>query len=142
LESGTLNAIGIAGLGAAVNRLLSEGLPSIRARKKALVRQFMEGAADIPGVVLYGASDPVDNAGVISLNLNGIVCSELGLILDRAYGILTRTGLHCAPAAHKTIGSFPQGTVRFSVGAYTSAEDITATLRALKIIAAAAAENA
>ena len=113
----------------------------IREHKKNLIRQFIEGAGNIPGVTLYGSSDPVDNAGVISLNLNGVVCSELGMVLDQAYGILTRTGLHCAPAAHKTIGTFPQGTVRFSVSAFTTTEEIDTTLNALRAIAAASSET-
>ena len=141
LESGTINAIGIAGLGASVSWLLSEGLPRIREHKKNLIRQFIEGASNIPGITLYGSSNPVDNAGVVSLNLNGVVRSELGMVLDQAYGILTRTGLHCAPAAHKTIGTFPQGTVRFSVSAFTTTEEIDITLHALRAIAAASSET-
>jgi selenocysteine lyase/cysteine desulfurase len=84
---------------------------------------------------VFGPADPAANAGVVSLNIAGVVCSEAGLVLDRAFGILTRTGLHCAPAAHMSIGTFPLGTVRFSVSRFTTSEEIDQVVSALAQIA-------
>ena len=134
LESGTLNAVGLAGLAAAVEALESEW-ESVRVRKKELLRRLLDGLAAIPGVILYGPAKAERNAGVVSINIRGAVCSEVGLALDQAFGILTRTGLHCAPSAHRTIGSLPQGTVRFSIGAATTLADIEAALTAVRLIA-------
>lgn len=135
LESGTLNAIGIAGLGAAVAKLNAGGLDGIRWHKRELMAKLIAGLQDIRGITIYGARTPAHNAGVISINMAGMVCSEVGLVLDRVFGIMTRTGLHCAPAAHKTLGTFPQGTVRLSVGPFTTAAEIDQTLNALSQIA-------
>lgn len=138
LESGTINAIGIAGLGAAINSLQSVGLENIRLHKRQMMQAFLDGLNNIDNIEIYGAKQPQYNAGVISLNIRGVVCSETGLVLDRLFGILTRTGLHCAPAAHKTMGTFPQGTVRFSIGRFTTLAEINETLAALGEIAAKA----
>jgi cysteine desulfurase family protein len=135
LESGTLNAVGIAGLGAAVAEIAKTGIDRIAAHKQALVAMLAAGAAAIPGVTVYGPADPAANAGVVSLNIAGLVCSEAGLALDRAFGIMTRTGLHCAPAAHRTVGTFPQGTVRLSVSQFTTEEEIRQVVSALAKIA-------
>lgn len=135
LESGTLNAIGIAGLGAAVAELVKTGIDNIAAHKRSLVAALLRGAGAIPGITVYGPADPAANAGVVSLNFDGVVCSEAGLALDRAFGILTRTGLHCAPAAHRTIGTVPRGTVRFSVSQFTTKEEIDQVVCALAQIA-------
>jgi cysteine desulfurase family protein len=136
LESGTLNAIGIAGLGAAVAELNETGVATITAHKQLLVRKLLAGLAAIPAVEIYGPHDARDNAGVVSINVSGLVCSEVGLALDRVFGIMTRTGLHCAPAAHKTLGTFPQGTVRLSVSRFTTTAEIDQVLDALAQIAA------
>lgn len=134
LESGTLNAIGIAGLGEAVKPEILRQEES-KNKKQSLLRLFMEGLAEIPGVLVYGPQEPSHNAGVISINIKGAVCSEIGLALDQRFGILTRTGLHCAPSAHRTIGTFPQGTVRFSLGAQNNQEEIEQALAAIRMIA-------
>jgi len=131
LESGTLNAIGIAGLGAAVRELEKSGVAQAAAHKQHLVRAFCRELAVLPGVKVFGPADPAFNAGVVSVSLAGLVCSEVGLALDKVFGILTRTGLHCAPAAHKTTGSFPQGTVRFSFGRFNTAAEVALAASAL-----------
>lgn len=138
LESGTLNAVGIAGLGAAVAQLERVGLAQVRARKRALVAALYRGLAAISGVRLYGPADPAANAGVVPFNIDGLVCSEVGLVLDRVFGVLTRTGLHCAPAAHKTLGTFPQGTVRLSVSQFTTDDEVAQVIDAVRQVAAKA----
>lgn len=138
LECGTLNAVGIAGLGAAVAQLNAVGLAKIRSHKQALLAALYKGLTAIDGLKLYGPDNPADNAGVVSFNIKGLVCSEVGLVLDRVFGVLTRTGLHCAPAAHKTLGTFPQGTVRLSVSQFTTDDEVAQTIDAVRQIAAKA----
>lgn len=136
LESGTLNGVGLAGLNAALLTVIHD-LPAIKKNKQELLQFFIDGLQEIAGVVIYGSTCARQNAGVVSVNIAGAVCSEIGLALDKAFSILTRTGLHCAPSAHKTLGTYPVGTVRFSVGAATTLQDIETALRAIRQIAAA-----
>jgi len=89
----------------------------------------------IPGITVYGTKDAGTSAGVVSLNMEGLDNGTLSLILEQAYGIMTRSGLHCAPLAHKTIGTFPEGTLRFSFGLTNTEEDIDAILAALQEVA-------
>jgi cysteine desulfurase family protein len=136
LESGTLNVAGIAGLNAGVRFLSDVGIATVQAHEHELVEHFINGIAKIPGVVLYGPSDPTRRCGVVSFNLAGAVPSEIGLILDQSFGIMARTGLHCAPSAHKTLGTFPAGTVRFSFGWFNTRAEVDLALNALTQIAA------
>lgn len=133
-ESGTLNVVGIAGLGAAVEYLLERGVAAIHEHELALVKRFLEGAAEQPGVVVYGSPDVSGRIGVLSFNLAGISPSRAGLLLDRGFGIMTRIGLHCAPAAHKTIGTFDEGTVRFGFSCFNTVDEVDAALAALRQI--------
>jgi selenocysteine lyase/cysteine desulfurase len=92
------------------------------------------GLAQIPGIILYGPTDRRKCIGTLSFNVQEVDCSEVAHILDKAYGIAVRAGLHCAPAAHRTIGTFPSGTVRVSVGPYNTEEDIHTLIRAVSEI--------
>ncbi|MFQ5923413.1 MAG: aminotransferase class V-fold PLP-dependent enzyme, partial [Anaerolineales bacterium] len=112
-ESGTLNVVGLAGLAAGVRFITEKGISNIAAHERALVAQFIAGAQDIPGLVLYGPTDTERRCAVVSFNLEGLLPSEVGQLLDQEFGILSRVGLHCAPGAHRTLGTFPRGTVRF-----------------------------
>jgi cysteine desulfurase family protein len=138
-ESGTLNVAGIAGLGAGVRHLLEVGLDHVAAHERTLVERFRLGANDIPGVVLYGPSDPATRCGVVSFNVTGLASSEVGTLLDRDFDILSRVGLHCSPASHRTIGTFPTGTVRFGFGLSNTPDEVDAALDALQEIASWAA---
>jgi len=135
-ESGTLNTPGIAGLKAGVEFVQSTGLAAIREHKEALVLQLLEGLAAIPGITLYGPGAKVARGAVVSFNVDGMDPSHIGYRLDQEYDIAVRVGLHCAPLAHRTIGSYPVGTVRVSPGFFTSGQDITAFLAAIRAIAA------
>ena len=135
LESGTLNAVGIAGLGAALADLTDFGVPNVLAHEQKLIGLFRNGLREIPGVELYGPESPQEAVGVLSLNIGDLPCEEVGVRLERDFGILTRTGLHCAPAAHRTIGTFGRGTVRFSVIRFTTEDDIRAALAAVAELA-------
>ncbi|MFC2010830.1 aminotransferase class V-fold PLP-dependent enzyme [Chloroflexota bacterium] len=134
-ESGTANSIGISGLGAGLKYIFSEGLESIRTHEQDLIDRLIEGLSHISGITLFVAKDPFKQAPVISLNIKGYEPGEVGAILDQAFDIKVRTGLHCAPAAHKTFGTFPLGTVRLSPGYFNTAEEIDLTLEAVKKIA-------
>jgi len=129
-ESGTLNGPGIAGLEAGVRFVMERGIEAIRAHEIALARRLVEGLGNIPGVRLYGPNDWGKRSAVVSFTSDRYQTSEIGFRLDEEFGILCRVGLHCAPAAHRTIGSFPGGTVRFAPGAQTTAGEIDAAVTA------------
>ena len=135
LESGTLNAIGLAGLGAALADLNAFVVGNVLQHEQKLLRRFREGLRELPQILVYGPDDPAESVGVLSLNVAGISCDEVGVRLEQQFGILTRTGLHCAPAAHRSIGTLAKGTVRFSVSRFTTEAEIDAALAALAIIA-------
>jgi len=135
-ESGTPNTVGIAGLGAGVRFILSQGLVDIRAKEKGLTQILLEGLQSIPGVVVYGCRDPYNQVAICSFNLDGLTPSEVSMALDEEFGIMCRPGLHCAPAAHQTIKTFPQGTVRLSPGFFTTEKEIAQALKAVEKIAA------
>ena len=131
-ESGTPNIVGIAGLRAAIHWLENRGIETIEAHKKELYRALTEGLSGIPGVKLYGPLDPDRAMAIVAMTVDGRRVSEIGLKLDEEHGILSRVGLHCAPAAHKTIGSFPEGTVRLAPGVFTTMDDIRTTIQAIE----------
>jgi cysteine desulfurase family protein len=152
-ESGTLNVIGIAGLGAGLAWLLKRGVDAIMEHDRGLLELFVEQVRGDERFTLYGPAGrerfqktgTTDThalsegrgaqTGVLSLNLAGQSPSRAGELLDREFGVQTRIGLHCAPRAHKTIGSFPEGTVRFSWGPFVRERDVLRACRALREIA-------
>jgi selenocysteine lyase/cysteine desulfurase len=140
-ESGTLNLAGIAGLGAAVRFLLEIGIEAIRAHERKLIAQVLAGASEVSGLTLYGPKDAALQCGLVSFNIEGALSSEVGLILDQSFGIMARTGLHCAPSAHLTLGTFSKGTVRFSFSWFNTPAEIEKGLEALRQIAAWAARG-
>lgn len=135
LESGTLNAIGIAGLGASLAALAEFGVENVLAHERKLMKLFRDGLKELSDIEVYGPENTAESVGVLSLNVASRPCEEVGMELERDFDILTRTGLHCAPAAHRTIGTFGRGTVRFSVSRFNTESDIHAALEALSRIA-------
>ncbi|MCR1934946.1 aminotransferase class V-fold PLP-dependent enzyme [Clostridium tepidum] len=133
-ESGTMNTPGIAGLLAGIEYINKEGLNTIKEREEYLCKEFINGLLNIKSIKIYGPLDASLRTATISINSSKIDNSELGFLLDNEFGIMVRTGLHCAPLAHKTIGSFPQGTLRFSFGAFNDIKDINYALYALNNI--------
>jgi cysteine desulfurase / selenocysteine lyase len=134
-ESGTANLMGIAGLSAGIDWINQYGQDAIRDHQKRLAAALIEGLSVIPGVCTYGPLDPEKILAIISFTVKNKTVSEVGFRLDEEYGVLTRVGLHCAPAAHRTLGSFPEGTVRLSTGYSNSLEDIQKTLEAVSRVA-------
>jgi cysteine desulfurase/selenocysteine lyase len=130
-ESGTSNLVGIAGLHAGIRWVKDRGIDTIRAHLKELTSALLGGLSELPEVKVYGPLDANSTVGVVSIAVPRKRVSEVGLRLDEEYGILCRVGLHCAPAAHRTMGSFPEGTVRLAPGAFTTMDDIRTTIRAI-----------
>mgnify|MGYP006280037173 CR=1 FL=1 len=133
-ESGTLNGPGIAGLGAGVDYVLRTGIDTIRRRGREMSALLLDTVGRIDGVCCYGPPDPAQRLPTLSITVDGRDNGTVARLLDERYGICTRMGLHCAPNAHRTIGTFPEGTVRISPGLFSSREDIEHVARALKEI--------
>lgn len=135
LESGTPNSVGIAGLGVALSYLLRRGVAAVRARETALLEELFDGMKEIPRVTVSGPRDPALCASVVSFTVEGMDPAEVSRRLESGYGILVRAGLHCSPGAHRTQGTFPEGTVRVSPGPFTTGREIALFLSALRSIA-------
>ncbi len=140
-ESGTLNSVGIAGLGAGIKFILEKGLNNIVKHENDLIQQLIEGLSVIPGIQIYKAMDGAVQVPVVSINIDGYDPGEVGVILDQAFEIKVRTGLHCSPAAHKSIGTYPKGTIRLSPGYFSTEGEIEITLQVIRKIALAKTGN-
>ncbi len=135
-ESGTLNAPGIAGLGAGVRFLLEQGVGTLREKESALANRLLEGISQISGITVFGPPAGRLRTGVVSLVVDGMEPTQTAAILDDAFDIAVRAGLHCAPDTHRMLGTLETGgTVRFSIGAFNTEEEIDLCLEALRSIA-------
>jgi selenocysteine lyase/cysteine desulfurase len=137
-ESGTMNTPAIAGLKAGVEFIRETGIDSIRNHEAALVARLREGLGEIPGVALFGPVLQEAHCGPVSFTVAGYDPAQIAFLLDRDYEISVRAGLHCAPLAHRTIGTSPAGTVRVSPGYFNTAGEIESFLLALRDIVATA----
>jgi len=133
-ESGTANAVGLAGLQASLHWLLGRGVENIRRHEMALTAQLVSGLEDVEGITLYGPHKPEKQTATAAFNIEGLEPSAAGQMLDERFEILCRVGLHCAPAAHRTLGSFPDGSVRFGMGAFTTPKEVDAALQAVSAV--------
>lgn len=133
-ESGTPNLPGIYGWEAALAYVEKQGVDALREREMALCQRFLDGLEQIPGAVLCGTKDWNRRVGVISVDFPDLDNGEASFRLETGFGILTRCGLHCAPSAHKTLNTFPRGTVRFSLGFSSTEADVDAALAAIRAI--------
>mgnify|MGYP005839891429 CR=1 FL=1 len=134
-ESGTPNGPGIAGLGAGVRFLLARGIDSVREHELRLMQTLINGLREVPKICLFGPDDAVGRVAIASVTVAGRPVSEIGQRLEEEFGVLCRVGLHCAPAAHATIGTFPEGTVRLAPGVFTTTRDIEVAIDGLRRIA-------
>jgi cysteine desulfurase/selenocysteine lyase len=135
LEAGTINAFGLAGLAAGVQFIKQEGLDNIGSKEKALTRRLVEGLKEIKGVEVYGPRQIELRSSVVSFNIKSLDGAEVAAVLDEQFDVLTRPGIHCAPLAHETIGTFPLGAVRMSVGYFNTEDEIDQAINAISIIA-------
>ena len=135
-EPGTPNLPGIYGWEAALEYLQAVTVEAVAQHDRALSARFLKGLSSIQGIRLAGPASPEGRVGVISLDFTGLDNGDAAFRLETEFGILTRCGLHCAPSAHKTLGTFPQGTVRFSFGWSSTEADVDRALEAIAAVSA------
>jgi len=134
-ESGTPNVVGLAGLAASVQWLQTTGIAAIRTKEQALTRRCINGLRAIDGVRIYGPGDAERQVANVCFTVRNADAGAVARILDERFGVLCRAGLHCSPSAHRTMGTFPNGTVRFSIGYFTTEDDVDAAVSAVESIA-------
>ena len=133
-EAGTLNLPGIIGLNEGLSYIESQGMENIHNHELALTKAFLEGLQSITGVNIIGKQDILDRTAVVSITIDDMDPASIAYELESIYRIMTRVGLHCAPRAHQTLGTYPEGTVRFSFGYTNTYEDVKSALSALNRI--------
>lgn len=133
-EAGTMNLPGIIGLHRALEYLEETGLLAVRQKEEKLTKQFLTGLKEIPGIRIIGKEDTKGRTAVVSIQSDNVDEAVLAYELDAEYHIMTRVGMHCAPNAHKTLKTFPEGTVRFSFGYRNTEQEIELALRAVREI--------
>lgn len=133
-EAGTLNLPGIIGLNEGLSYIESVGMKNIHNHELALTKTFLEGLRSITGVNIIGKQDIQDRTAVVSITIDGMDPASIAYELESTYHIMTRVGLHCAPRAHQTLGTYPEGTVRFSFGYANTLEEVDIALSALHTI--------
>lgn len=130
-ESGTLNLPGIIGLNEGLAYIESQGMENIHNHELVLTQSFLEGLQSIDVVNIVGKQDIQDRTAVVSITIDSMDPASIAYELESTYHIMTRVGLHCAPRAHQTLGTYPEGTVRFSFGYANTHEDVVSALSAL-----------
>jgi len=133
-EAGTLNLPGIMGLHRSLNYLEEVGIDQIREKELKLTLQFIDAVSKIKGIRIIGKTTCENRSAVVSLQTTNLDEAILAFRLDQEYQIMTRVGMHCAPNAHKTLGTFPEGTIRFSFGHSNTEEEVNYTIKAIKEI--------
>lgn len=135
IESGTLNTPGLAGLAEGVRFILKTGVDSILNKKKSLISDLYEGLASHNKIKIYSPSNKDNNSGIIAFLIENMDSSEIANLLDERYHIAVRPGFHCAPLAHKALGTEKTGLVRLSPGYFTTKEEIQYTIDSIKEMA-------
>ncbi len=130
-ESGTMNLPGIIGLHAALTYIGQVGISEIHRKKMELTGYFLERVKEFGGVRIAGKQDTHDRVAVVSLDFTENDNAVVAFGLEREYGIMTRVGLHCAPLAHRSLHTWPQGTVRFAFSAHNTKEEIDRCIEAI-----------
>lgn len=133
-EAGTLNLPGIIGLNEGLSYIEAVGMKNIHNHELALTKTFLEGLRSITGINIISKQDIQDRTAVVSITIDGMDAASIAYELESKYHIMTRVGLQCAPRAHQTLGTYPEGTVRFSFGYANTLEDVGSALSALHTI--------
>lgn len=136
-EPGTMNIAGIIGFNEGLKWINEKGLENIAAHELALTRKFIDGIKPLENdgkIRILGMPSTEDRVGVVSIQTLQHDLADVAFKLDFEYGIMTRVGLHCAPNAHKTLGTYPTGTIRFSFGNFNTEEDVQTAVNALNEI--------
>lgn len=133
-ESGTLNLPGIIGLHQALVYLKEAGIDNMRKEKMEITKYFLDQVKEIDGVKVAGKKTVEGRLGVVSIDFEGFDNSIVSFYLSSKYKIMTRVGMHCAPRAHKTLKTFPQGTARFSFSHFNTKEEVDICINAIKTI--------
>jgi cysteine desulfurase/selenocysteine lyase len=130
-EAGTPNIVGLAGLAASVRYVLERGVERIRARERFLTQRLIDGLRQIPKLRVFGTRDAGRQTTAVSFTVDGQSVSEIAGRLDEEFEIMCRPGLHCAPEAHRTLGTLPHGTVRFAPGVFSNEGEIDEAIAAV-----------
>ena len=133
-EPGTQNTLGILSLAVSIEEILQAGIAKTRENERSCLTRFMAGLQNIPKVAPCGTLDPARSATLVSLQVKGHDAGEVSERLFEQHGIITRSGLHCSPLAHKTAGTYPAGTIRFSFGQGTTEAEVDTILEALSAL--------
>lgn len=134
-EAGTPNIVGLAGLAAGVRHVLGRGVEEIRAYERALTQRLIDGLRRIPRLQVRGTQDPSRQTAAVSFTIDGQSVSAMAHSLDERFGIMCRPGLHCAPQAHRTLGTLPDGTIRFAPGLFNNEDEIDEAIAAVAQLA-------
>ncbi|UUZ91312.1 aminotransferase class V-fold PLP-dependent enzyme [Paenibacillus sp. P25] len=134
-ESGTQNAVGIAGLSEGVKYILAETPGKIHRREWELTQRLMAGLMEIEGITMFGPDLGQNKTGIVSFNVGQADSSEIAFILDQSFDIAVRAGFHCTPLAHEMAGTLDRGAVRASVGAFTTEDEVDALIGAVRELA-------
>ncbi len=135
MEAGTINTPGIGGLGEGVEFIMEKGIKGIREHEESLTARIIDGLTAMEGVEIIGRPDPSTRVSLVSFNIRGMDPVEAGMRFDKEFSIMVRCGTHCAPEAHRTAGTYPQGAVRVSPGLFNTSSDIEEFLKALRAMA-------
>ena len=133
-EAGTLNLPGIIGLNEGLDYIESQGMENIHNHELVLTQSFLEGLQSIDGINIVGKQNIQDRTAVVSITIDGMDPANIAYELESTYHIMTRVGLHCAPRAHQTLRTYPEGTVRFAFGYANTHKDVESALSALNTI--------
>ncbi|WP_406541671.1 aminotransferase class V-fold PLP-dependent enzyme [Clostridium ljungdahlii] len=134
LEAGTLNVAGIVGLGEGIRYIYDLGVQKIRDKENEIIEYALKRLEEVPGIHIYGPKDAKKIVGVISFNIENMSGEDIAFKLDKEYDIMIRVGFHCAPTAHRIMGTYEIGAMRIGIGYFNEKQDIDALVNALKNI--------
>ena len=134
LEAGTLNVAGIVGLGEGIKYIYDLGVQKIRDKENEVIEYALKRLEEVPGIHIYGPKDAKKIVGVISFNIENMSGEDIAFKLDKEYDIMIRVGFHCAPTAHRIMGTYEIGAMRIGIGYFNKKQDIDALVNALKNI--------